>query len=388
MLPTSKIIFNRDKFKTDLHENKLCPVFSYFTAPTLADGEYLWQSNLIKPKSIVHILNASLINIKDGKITPVFEDNEIQELVVKTLTSFDNDELYDILYNYKNSYSNIKKIFSNKVIFNKSFNEELLYYIDEIKKINTSFISNLYLAILYYLADNIEDCKNYLKSCQDIIDDYSLFNYSDYLIYVNKLLLTELKTSNLRKIYIVKNTDNVLGTGKIKDIFYIKRTIAAIKLFTKQNIYPIEGNRFIIISKLNSYKPTLLILWGHGTLSKGYKILDGKNDDEKKEHLNNIDMESLLNTYSENEDILLLDYACSKGHFSKLKYSIPMTLFAGTGDHGMSDSPGYRYSLGFIKTYVSTQTIEDCHEIGMICLTMGSRQYVNDFVKLNVTKKN
>ncbi len=388
MVSYSPILFDRVRFNKDLLDEKISSVFSYFSALSLPNGEYLWQNNLIKPNSIVQIINSSLVEINNGIITPVWPDIEVQNLMVKTLSSFSSNEIYNILYNLKDSYLNIRTAVTDKVIFKKSFNTELLYYIDEIKKINYTFISNLYLAILYYLMNDAGECKNYLISCHDTIKEYELLNYVEYLIYIENLLLFEVKSSNMRKIYFVKNTDNVLLNQELSVIFYVKRTIAAIELFTGQHIRPIENNKKEIISKLRKFKPTLLVLWGHGSLKNGYNILDGILDLKNKEHLNKDDMKELLKGYQENQDIYLFDYACSKGHFSKYNYFIPMTLFAGVKDQGMSDPSSYRYSLGFFKSYSLTQKIEDCHEIGMICLSMGSIQYVNDFVMLNVPRKN
>ena len=169
MIYQTRILFDRERFNHDLLQKKVFSAISYFSAPDLPDGEYLWQNNLIKPSSIIHILSTSIVRIINGKMIPVWDNNEMQILLIKSLTALNSDILYDILFDLKDYYHSIRVIIKSRVIFTKSFNDELLYYIDEITKINFTVLSNLYLSVLYFLKDDIIESEKHLLFCNELI---------------------------------------------------------------------------------------------------------------------------------------------------------------------------------------------------------------------------
>jgi hypothetical protein len=355
------------------------------------NGQYFWLNPPFKISSIKDIISFGFVEVNNG----VLQFNRIlngkhQSKNNCNLRILKKEYLSALLYKLDDGREEIKTFFDFPgEIFQLTIREEIYFYIKKLEGISPSFLSNLYLALMYFLYDDKEKSVFSIRRCIHTIKKHRLYNYISYFTKIEKLFelipSTDYPTINL--CYLIRQPNEFFelpdeGLSKL----YIERTEFLLNNKLKDKFISEIGNKKHHSIKIPECSPKIIIFSGHAKPNNGYYIqsfVGSNSNDFSDELLTAEELRNILKNYETLADeILLFDFACNDDYYVKNNYyPINVTIFNnGISDLGVFNyQSGYFYLFGFLKTFRKKEDISTSHEFGRLVLSMYSDEFVDTY---------
>jgi hypothetical protein len=358
----------------------------YFTV-NLQNGIYFLQiaNNDHELYSIREIVGWCLVEVNDQRIKWICKEFISPNEISYFLSNIIQQKLYAILTKFIGDHIIIKRIFSNpEVIFSKTYQQELAFYVSELMKHEDSILKHLFLSILYYLQGN------YVNSTLAINKTIQIAKYSGHYSFLNYLKNIKTYIANLNnglprkmiQVHMLSPTNEALKAGDQHEYLYAKQIEKSLNEVISTPITVISGNKTTVIQRLMNARPKLLILFGHGNREKGYNISDAIEDETHPENFTNEDLKNLLQGYADNEDFLFLDFVCCHDHYFKINfYGKRIILFSSRRhEYGSFSRPSaYYFALGFFNALLRTDDYHECFQMAKLSMSMCTYEYADSY---------